>query len=159
MIPIQSLADESVPGAALHADPEELADILMVLQRCFILNLSKELAKGQLSFPQYFLMQYLEQQGTLSMRQIAEKMGHTTAAATGLVDRLEGLGYVSRRHDSVDRRKVLVRITRGGSTLVSRVRQDMVGTLREILSRLTPEEQRAWLGVYRKIFAFCTECK
>jgi DNA-binding MarR family transcriptional regulator len=159
MPPTPTLTEEAPVITDLHADPEELADIVMVLQRCFILNLSKELAKGQISFPQYFLMQYLEQQGTLSMSQIAEKMGHTTAAATGLVDRLEGLGYVSRRHDSVDRRKVLVRITKGGSTLVAKVRLDVVGTLRQIMSQLSPDEQRAWMAIYRKIFAFCTECK
>jgi len=159
MLPIQTITDEAGADVALHADPEVLADIVIVLQRCFILNLSKELAKGQISFPQYFLMQYLEQQGTLTMSQIAEKMGHTTAAATGLVDRLEGLGYVSRRHDNVDRRKVLVRITKGGSGLVAKVREDVVGNLRTIMSRLSPDEQRAWVAIYQKIFAFCTECK
>jgi len=39
------------------------------------------------------------------MSGIALKMGHTTAAATGLVDRLEKLGYVQRSHALDDRRK------------------------------------------------------
>jgi len=45
------------------------------------------------------------------MTDIAKKMGHSTAAATGLVDRLEKLGFVERMHSAEDRRKVFVRIT------------------------------------------------
>ena len=48
------------------------------------------------------------------MSAIAQKMGHTTAAASGLVARLENLGYVMRSHASDDRRKVMVCITPRG---------------------------------------------
>ncbi|MFD9793878.1 MarR family winged helix-turn-helix transcriptional regulator [Streptomyces sp. NPDC059070] len=39
---------------------------------------------------------------------IAELTGLTTGSATRLVDRLEKAGYVTRRRDTADRRKVLV---------------------------------------------------
>src|SRR5258706_4036520 len=80
----------------IHAQAEELAQILMKLQRCFLANLSAELSRGSVSFPQYFLLTYLEHKEVISMSEIAAKMGHTTAAATGLGDRLERLGYVTR---------------------------------------------------------------
>ena len=72
----------------IHAQAAELAQILMKLQRCFLVNLSAELSRGSVSFPQYFLLTYLEHKEVISMSEIAAKMGHTTAAATGLVDRL-----------------------------------------------------------------------
>lgn len=75
----------------LRPDAERLADIFTALQRCFILTLSKELARGNVSFPQYCLLGFLGHQPHLTMTEIAQKMGHTTAAATGLVDRLEKL--------------------------------------------------------------------
>ncbi len=50
----------------------------------------------------------------VTMSEVAERMDHSTAAATGLVDRLENLGYVERTHATNDRRKVLVRITPKG---------------------------------------------
>jgi DNA-binding MarR family transcriptional regulator len=56
------------------------------------------------------------------MTDIARKMGHSTAAATGLVDRMEKLGYVERSHAVDDRRKVMVRITGKGVELVARLR-------------------------------------
>src|ERR1700727_3435740 len=75
---------------------EELAEIVMHMQRKFLHNLSEELGRGNVSFPQYFLLGCLEKQEVLTMSGIASKMGHTTAAATGLVDRLEKLRYVQR---------------------------------------------------------------
>ena len=47
-------------------------------------------------FPQFFLLAFLDQKEVLTMSAIAQKMGHTTAAASGLVARLENLGYVVR---------------------------------------------------------------
>src|SRR4051794_19440613 len=98
----------------MRADAERLADIFTVLQRCFILNLSKELARGDVSFSQYCLLGFLREKNLLSMSKIAQRMGHTTAAATGLVDRLEKLGHVKRTHGQDDRRKILVQLTPAG---------------------------------------------
>src|ERR1700719_5057592 len=77
---------------------EELAEILMYMQRKFLHNLSEELGRGNVSFPQYFLLGCLEKQEVITMSGIASKMGHTTAAASGLVDRLRKLGYRLRSH-------------------------------------------------------------
>lgn len=138
-----------------HHDAEQLADIIIVLQRCFLLNLSKELANGNVSVPQYFLLGHLSQQESATMTEIAQKMGHTTAAATGLVDRLENLNYVTRCHATDDRRKVVVSITKKGESLVQRIRQDMVDNIQKVMEHLTPEEQSSWLHIYQKIFHFC----
>jgi len=139
----------------LRADAERLADILTGLQRCFILALSKELGRGNVSFPQYCLLGFLAHQPHLTMTEIAQKMGHTTAAATGLVDRLEKLGHVRRVHGLDDRRKIMVEITESGSALVSEVRDDMVTNILRIMETLLPAEQKAWLQIYEKVSAFC----
>ena len=45
----------------------------------------------------------------LTAGELAELSGLTTGAVTGLIDRLEKTGFVERRRDPVDRRKVYVR--------------------------------------------------
>jgi DNA-binding MarR family transcriptional regulator len=139
----------------LRADAERLAHIIMEMQRCFVLRLSKELAPGNVSFPQFFLLAYLDQKEVLTMSAIAQKMGHTTAAASGLVARLENLGYVMRSHASDDRRKVMVCITPRGSSLVLRIREEMVGNVMKVMAYLSPGEQKAWLQIYSKIYDYC----
>jgi DNA-binding MarR family transcriptional regulator len=139
----------------MRADADRLSHILLELQRCFVLHLCKELAPGNVSFPQFFLLTYLDLKEVLTMSAIAQKMGHTTAAASGLVARLENLGYVMRSHAREDRRKVMVCITPKGSALVRRIREDMVGNLMKIMEHLSPEEQKAWLRIYSKIYNIC----
>ncbi len=139
----------------MRADAERLSHIILELQRCFVLHLCKELAPGNISFPQFFLLTYLDLKEVLTMSAIAQKMGHTTAAASGLVARLENLGYVLRSNAREDRRKVMVCITPKGSALVRRIREDMVGNVMKIMEHLSPDEQKAWLRIYSKIYNVC----
>ncbi|MDF1657085.1 MAG: MarR family transcriptional regulator, partial [Verrucomicrobiales bacterium] len=64
---------------------------------------------------------------------ISKKMGHSTAAATGLVDRLEKLGYVQRLHAADDRRKVMVQITRKGIEMVTRLRNSIAESISDVM--------------------------
>ncbi len=143
------------PTDQIRADAERLSHIVLEMQRCFVLRLCKELAPGNVSFPQFFLLAYLDQKEVLTMSAIAQKMGHTTAAASGLVARLENLGYVVRSVARDDRRKVMVCISPKGSALVRRIREEIVGNLVKILDHLTPDEQKAWLQIYGKIYDYC----
>lgn len=130
-------------GASVKADADRLADFVLFTQRSCILNLSPELNKGSISFPQFFLLTYLSSEEYLTMSDIAKKMGHSTAAATGLVDRLEKLGYVERVHAAEDRRKIMVRITSKGVDLVSRLRAEIATDLAGILAGMDEDQAEA----------------
>jgi DNA-binding MarR family transcriptional regulator len=129
----------STTGASLKADAVRLADFVLFTQRSCILNLSKELNRGKLSYSQFFLLTYLSSEEYLTMTDVAKKMGHSTAAATGLVDRIEKLGYVERAHASEDRRKIMVRITPKGVEMVAHMRKEIATDLASILSSLDNE--------------------
>ena len=130
------LNPSSTQSASVKADAGRLADFVLFTQRGCILNLSSELNRGQLSYPQFFLLTYLTNEEYLTMTDIAKKMGHSTAAATGLVDRIEKLGYVERTHGAEDRRKIMVRITPKGVELVSHMRKEIATDLAGILSSM-----------------------
>ncbi|MFZ9937085.1 MAG: MarR family transcriptional regulator [Luteolibacter sp.] len=130
-------------GASVKADADRLADFVLFTQRSCILNLSTELNKGSISFPQFFLLTYLSSEEYLTMSDIAKKMGHSTAASTGLVDRLEKLGYVERVHAAEDRRKIMVRITSKGVDLVSRLRAEIATDLAGILAGMDEDQAEA----------------
>jgi len=145
-------AEES--KTSIRKDAGKLADFIMFTQRSFLLNLSKELNKCSVSYAQFFLLRYLANDNFLTMTDISKKMGHSTAAATGLVDRLEKLGYVQRLHASEDRRKVMVQITKKGVDLVERIREDIVSSLVTLMVDLDENEQDALLKTYGKISTF-----
>jgi DNA-binding MarR family transcriptional regulator len=141
-------ATSSKPGPRDHG---KLADFIMFSQREFLLNLSRDLSKDNISFAQFFLLSYLATSKELTMTDIARKMGHSTAAATGLVDRLEKLGYMERTHAIDDRRKVLVRITPKGVDLVSRMRDELQSRIADAMLETQTTDANSFITAYRQL--------
>lgn len=143
-----SALNSQKPAARDHA---KLADFILFSQREFLLNLSRDLNRDNISFAQFFLLSYLSTSKELTMTDIARKMGHSTAAATGLVDRLEKLGYMERTHAIDDRRKVLVRITPKGLDLVSRLRDELQNRIADAMHETQTDDANSFISAYRKL--------
>lgn len=122
---------------------EQLADFLMLAQRSCFLEISKDLNAGRISYAQLFLLGCLDQTESLTMSEIARKMGHSTAAATGLVDRLQKLGYVARMHAEEDRRKILVMITDKGRRILRKMREGLASSLAKMLVQMDGKPVRS----------------
>ena len=72
----------------------------------------------------------------------------TTGAITNRIDRLEQRGFVERASSS-DRRKVIVRLTPIGFDLVEEIVGAHMATERQILSALSPRQQRELASLLR----------
>lgn len=138
----------------IEPNVDRLADFIMFAQRSFLLDLSAELNKGNVSYAQFFLLGYLAKEDYLTMTDISKKMGHSTAAATGLVDRLEKLGYVQRLHAADDRRKVMVQITRKGIEMVNRLRNSIADSIAEIMAAQESGEDESIQPIYSQLREF-----
>lgn len=127
------------PSRASHPpisddDARSLTDFIMFSQRNLILKLAPELMRDKISFPQFFLLAYLEEEDGLSMSSIASMMGHTTAAATGMIDKLEELDLLERSTAAADRRKTMVHITERGKELVALMRHTISRNLASLMA-------------------------
>lgn len=71
---------------------------------------------------QLFILQQLDQK-SLGMTTIAELLGQSTAAATGVIDRLETLGWVKRSRPDDDRRRIYVTLTPEGEKQLNDYRE------------------------------------
>lgn len=126
-------------SALMQEDAARLADFVLFTQRNCILNLSPALNKGKISYAQFFLLAYLAGEDGLSMSNIARMMGHSTAAATGMVDKLQEQGYLKRYTAAADRRKIMVRITEEGTALIEQMR----GNIARDLARMMADRDNA----------------
>lgn len=131
-------------------DVQNLTDFVLYSQRSCILRLSPELTKGKVSFPQFFLLAYLAEEECLSMTNIAKMMGHSTAAATGMVDKLQELGHLKRYTAAADRRKIMVRITEQGRSLVAQMRSNIAADLAQMMAR---EDSTTPMGTARRVIS------
>jgi DNA-binding MarR family transcriptional regulator len=64
-------------------------------------------------------LDYLGRSGPVSAGQLAEAVGLTAGALTTAVDRLVRAGYVRRRADAADRRRVVIQLTRRADRVVA----------------------------------------
>ena len=76
-------------------------------------------------------LELLRRLGPMTANQLAAQLGMTTGGVTTVIDRLEYAGYARRRHDSEDRRRVLVEAT----TLAAEREFEIFGTLIEGTAR------------------------
>ena len=80
-----------------------------------------------------------------SIRQLAEVLRVSSPAVTQLVDRLVEMGMVERRHDTKDRRVVLVDYVPGMQEIARRVVGRGRQQLNWVVERMTFEEAEAFL--------------
>lgn len=74
-----------------------------------------------LTFPQYLVMLELFGSALSSVGELGTKLGMDTGTITPLVKRLEKGGFVTRRRDTKDERRVLVDLTPSGEAMRERV--------------------------------------
>jgi DNA-binding MarR family transcriptional regulator len=98
---------------------EEVVSALRALQRA--VDRYDELVASRLGINRSDLrcLDLLHEGGSMSAGQVAAGSGLTSGAATRMLDRLERIGYVRRRPDRGDRRRVLVELTPRASTLAA----------------------------------------
>jgi len=118
-------------------------------------NLIPSISEEELSLHQFFLLVLLrDDTKSFTMSQIASATRHTTAAATGAVDRLEEKGWVKRQSSKEDRRVILVKITNKGLGLIDRVQANRANFVESLISKLTPKEKATCMTIHEKILEF-----
>ena len=75
-----------------------------------------------------------------TLGQIARIQGVTPATATTVVTTLESRGWVTRRHDPDDRRRVVVSLTKGGSEVLTAGQRIAEAAMADLLAPLSADQ-------------------
>lgn len=89
------------------------------------------------------------------MRALAGRLGCDASNVTGIVDRLEALGYARREAAAADRRVKIVTITAEGEAVLDLVRADMTRA-RAAFDSLAPEQRAALAGLCEQVLPLLT---
>lgn len=113
---------------------------------------SKYLVSKEVTSSQLIILTNLEDAQFLTLKELAKKIGISTATASLLVDKLVNTGYIVRRQDIDDRRKINLSLTARGKKTLHRFRKEIEYFWIKILTRaLNPKEQTTYLKILRKI--------
>jgi len=109
--------------------------------------------RGALSLVHLNVLSVLEAEGPISMGRLAEALDVSVASATGIVSRMTTRGVVERRHDTADRRVVLVHLTEAGANVNQSLEAHHRERLGELLEQLSAEEMAGFLLGLRAMHA------
>lgn len=96
-----------------------------------------------LTTPQYRVLRQLRQAGAAtppSASELAERLGVTPGNLTGILDRLEQEGLLTRERGEQDRRSLRVCITAPGEALMNQAVPALQAHLRELFSPLSAQD-------------------
>ena len=113
-------------------------------------NLPPLAAELRLSPAQCHVLHLMEPERPMPMGQLAETLACDASNVTGLVDRLESRGLVSRRPSAEDRRVRVLVLTPTGSRLRA-VLLDRMTAPPAALERLSLREQRVLVRILRRL--------
>lgn len=138
-------------GAAGAALTEELAQTFFELLIRHRAGFRDVLGQTGLSVTQLHVLQNLGE-GAMTMRELASASFCEPSALTGIVDKLESLGFLSRRASTEDRRSKQVSLTRSGAAFRRRL-LDRFKEPAPWMAALSPEDQLQLLAILRRAVA------
>ncbi len=109
--------------------------------------LSVALADLKLSAAEINALANLGEGGTLNVRQLSERTGTRASTLTGLLDRLEDRGYLTRELDPGDRRSFRLPLSEAGQAVATRVLAAIGDLERDALSRLSADQVAGYHAV------------
>lgn len=137
----------------MNKDAQALWDLLLELgRRRSLRDPLLVLVEGlQLTPPQIHAISWLGVDGSLPISVLAQRIGISGSSATGLIDRLEKLGYVTRVHSADDRRVVLVALTPAGESLAGECMTLVKARFDHLMNALKPQSRKALIRLVREI--------
>lgn len=136
---MNSSASASSPARNSEVQQDPIREIIYLNRRLMQAGelFTKELNKEyQVSAPQLHCLLALSEQGPLHPSQIAKWIMVKSSTVTGIIDRLESKGLVSRLRNSPDRRVINIELTEEGKNLARTapfpIQQKIVEGLRKL---------------------------
>jgi DNA-binding MarR family transcriptional regulator len=138
-------AGESEHAALVEAMVAELTAVGRV-QRCAAVS---NLIRRDVSMAQMHVLWMLEHHGAMPMTRLAELLDVSLSNATGLIDRMEERGLITRTRTDEDRRRVYVQPDAGGRLALEQAEGLKQDRLRGVASRLDARQLRRAIQAFR----------
>lgn len=130
---------------------DKLNNMMPVMIKEFSRRQAGEIYKGKITLPQFLILGFLYNNSNSKMCAIAKFMSVTTAAMTGMVDRLERSGYVKREPEPEDRRIIKVVLTSKGQELVNKINLRRREMIVDVFGKISGQDRMDYLRVLTKI--------
>ena len=137
------LLQGSTMSTPLRQQAQRLYKVLTELVRRYQFRDREEICCHGLSVSQCYALSALEQQGPMSMGELAEHLHLEISTMTRIVDYLVSNKLATRVADARDRRICRVRISRKGEGRVAKIHAELIKEYEAVLREVPPESREA----------------
>jgi len=116
-------------------------------------EIKKDLANEDLTFAQLDILVCLNRTRGLPLTEVADRLLVTGGNVTGIVDRMEKAGLVTRQRDNKDKRIVWARLTEKGYAIYQQLMPRYIETMQKVNAYLTPAEKKELMRLLKKLGA------
>ncbi|MBU4251957.1 MAG: MarR family transcriptional regulator [Candidatus Omnitrophica bacterium] len=138
-------------GMAITDFAQKMNQIIPEIMKGFARRQNNEVYKGKITLPQLLILELLSRQGASKMTDLAKYMQVTTAASTGIVERLVRQGYVQRAYDQNDRRIVRIKLNTKGTELLKKISQQRAQSVTRIFSQISEDDRAEYLRILMQV--------
>jgi DNA-binding MarR family transcriptional regulator len=138
-------------------NPELKSDVDQVVETILYLytesrRITKELARrADLTGPQLTVVKLLETIGDLSLSELSERIRAQNSTVTGIIDRMEREGLVTRERSREDRRVVYIKLTAKGRELAQEIPVEPMEVFKRALESLSAQEMKDLMRIVTKV--------
>ncbi len=119
---------------------------------------SRELdRKHGITIPQMIVLMELLDSPEKTVNQIAESSFLVPSTMVGILDRLKTKGFITKRRDNYDRRRVYIGITPEGEDHIRMVTDDKFGSFGKYIMLLPKTDQKKFAELMDAILAYYTD--
>jgi DNA-binding MarR family transcriptional regulator len=138
---------------------DELTDAVLTASRVLVSIAAASLAgvSETVTLPQYRALVVLQSRGPQGLQDLAAELQVVPSTATRMCDRLEGKGLIDRQPAKGSRREVRLSVTAEGQAIVSSVSRRRRARIRQIVERMSSDEQRALVSALESFAAAAGE--
>ena len=138
-------------GISINDFAQKMEKIMPEIMRGFLRLHHSDIYKGKITLSQLLILNLLSSQEASKMTDLAKLMKVTTAATTGIVQRLVVLGYVQREYDQQDRRVIRIRLSAKGAELLKKLNQQRTQLLIKIFSQISEDDRGEYLRIVTQV--------
>lgn len=142
--------------------PENETNIGFLVRRSALLmndHIESVFRDRGISFTQWLILKVLSGNSSLSLLELSGYVGLDPATVSRAVDRLHGLGLVARERSSVDRRAVILTLTKEGSAYVRKYSHVVLDELNWLLEGFSRSEADTLIALMQRVLTGVTAAR
>ena len=130
---------------------DRVIEAMQVVSREFLKQQTEEFYNIKITMPQFVVLELIHRVGESKMTDLARLLNVTTAAMTGVVDRLVRDNYAERINDPEDRRIIRIKLKTKGSKVVKEATRHRKHAMMKIFGLVSPAEREEYLKILMHI--------